>query len=57
MKPLLPPSYAEDIIATMERDTKSRKARLALAKMAIERGNYDADACLIWRAYILKDAT
>lgn len=47
------PDYARDIIATIERETKSRAARKRMAELAIGRlGNYTPEAKDVWRAYL-----
>lgn len=44
--------YARDIIATMERETKSRATRQRMAEIAIRIGNYDDEAKQVWREYL-----
>ena len=44
--------YARDIIATMERETKSKAARKRMAEIVLERGNYDAHAMQVWHDYL-----
>ena len=44
--------YARDIIATMERDTKSRAARKRMAELAVKIGNYDDEAKTVWSEYL-----
>lgn len=46
--------YARDIIATMERETKSRKARVRLAEIAISHGNYTDEAKQEFRNYLAR---
>jgi hypothetical protein len=44
--------YARDVIAELTRDCKSKKARVRMAEMAINMGNYTDDARDVWRAYL-----
>lgn len=45
-------SYAKEIIATMEVETKSKSARKRMAELAIKVGNYDYAANKVWAEYL-----
>ena len=46
-------TYARDIIATMERETKSRAARRRMAEIAAgPLGQYTEEAKALWREYL-----
>lgn len=45
-------SFARNIIATMEAETKSKAARKRMAEMAIKIGNYDAEAKAVFAEYL-----
>lgn len=48
-------AYAREIIATMERETKSVAARKQLAESAIRRGNYDDAGKAVFRDYLTRE--
>ena len=50
-------TYARQIIATMNRETRSRKARLSLARLAIKLGNYDAAGKAVFADYLKREET
>lgn len=43
--------YAQEVIAEMERGTKSRKARVRMIQIVLDRGNYTAEGLNVWRAH------
>lgn len=45
-------SFARQIIATMEAETKSKAARKRMAEMAIKIGKYDAEAKAVFAEYL-----
>ncbi len=47
--------YAAGVIDEMKRHTKSKAARVKMAKMAIEMGNYTDEARAVWRAYLAEE--
>lgn len=48
--------YAADVIAKLKRDCRSKKARVRMAEMAINMGNYTAEGRAIWAAYLAAEA-
>lgn len=48
--------YASDVIAELQRDCKSRKARIRMAEMAIGMGNYTDEGRAVWRDYLATEA-
>lgn len=50
--PMKSADYARDVIATMERETKSKAARKRMAELVLSHGNYDQEAMQIWRDYL-----
>jgi hypothetical protein len=47
--------YAEGVIAEMKRYTKNKAARVRMAEMAIEMGNYTDEARKVWVAYLAEE--
>ena len=44
--------YARGVIAELTRDCRSKRARVRMAEMAIDMGNYTDAARHAWRAYL-----
>lgn len=48
-------AYAADIIATLKAQTKSKPARIKMARLAIDIGNYTDEAKAVWRKYYAEE--
>lgn len=48
-------AFARDIISTLRRETKSKGARIAMAKLAIVKGNYTPEAKRVWSEYLKEE--
>ena len=44
--------YAVGVIAELNRDCRSKKARVRMAELAIIMGNYTDDGRAVWREYL-----
>lgn len=44
--------YAAKFIARMNKETKSRSARIRMAQLAVTVGNYTPEGKAVWRAYL-----
>jgi hypothetical protein len=58
MRPRKPPQTAQealDFINQMRRETKSKRARIRMAEMGLQFGNYTPEARSIWASYLKKE--
>jgi hypothetical protein len=59
LRPCRPPqtaTEAQEFIAQMRRETKSKSARIKMAQMGIKFGNYTPEARDIWAAYLAEES-